>query len=249
VRAIVERVAGRQWRWRRIGAVIGVPLGATPLERRALVEAAEEAGLSRVTSLPEPVAGALGCGVDPMERRVHLVVDVGGGTAEIAAFCWGEVLAERSTRQAGDEMTAALRRHLRDAHDLVVDERAAEDLKIRASGDGDEVVAEGNDARTGRPRLVPLDVPEVLEVLRPVIRGVVTVLGSCLEELPPQATQDVLAGGVLLFGGASLVPGLRADLERALGFPVKHADRPLTCVAEGLAAAAGAAAVRESYAL
>ncbi|MCD2195206.1 rod shape-determining protein [Actinomycetospora endophytica] len=247
VRAVAERVAGRQWRWRRLGAVMGVPLGATPLERRALTEAAEEAGMSHVTLLPEPIAGALGCGLDPMERRVHLVVDVGGGTAEIAAFCWGEVLVARSTRQAGDEMTTAVRWHLREAHDLVVDERGAEDIKIRASVDGGEVVAGGSDARTGRPRLVPVSAEEIDEALRPVVRGVVTALTSCLEELPPQATQDVLAGGVLLLGGGSLVPGLRGDLEKALGFPVKHVDRPLTCVAEGLAAAVAAPAVRRSY--
>lgn len=247
VRAVAERVAGRHWPWRRLGAVIGVPLGATPLERRALTEAAEEAGMSHVTLLPEPVAGALGCGVDPMERRVHVVVDVGGGTAEIAAFCWGEVLAARSTRQAGDEMTTAVRWHLRTVHDLVVDEHGAEEVKIRASVEGSEVVAGGSDARTGRPRLVPLPTEEIDEALRPVVHGIVTALTSCLEELPPQATQDVLAAGVLLLGGASLVPGLRTDLEKALGFPVKHVDRPLTCVAEGLATAVGSAAVRDSY--
>ena len=98
-----------------VRAVIGVPVGSTALEHRALLEAAEEAGIRPVTALDESIAGAVGCGIDPLERRVHMVVDVGGGTAEAVAFCFGGVLAHRTSKLAGDEMTLAVARYLREA--------------------------------------------------------------------------------------------------------------------------------------
>ena len=235
LREVVRAVGVPLWqRSRRV--VIGVPTGATSLERRALLEAADEAGISRATALDEPIAGALGCGLDPLDHRVHMVVDAGGGTAEVTAFCFGGIVATRSTRVSGDEMTASVQRHLREHHQLVVDEGTAEALKIR-NGLDDEPgsVVQGRDAGSGRARLVTVEGAEIAEVLRPITGSIVSALAGCLDDLSPQALSDLLADGVLAFGGASLTPGFVDGVEQAFGLPVKRAENPLTCVAEGAA--------------
>jgi rod shape-determining protein MreB and related proteins len=239
LRAVLHKAGRRSWGI-PLRAVIGVPVGATALEHRALLEAAEEAGIRPVTALDESVAGAVGCGLDPLERRVHMVVDVGGGTAETAAFCFGGVLAHRTSKLAGDEMTAAVARHIREQHQLHIGEHEAEAIKIRSGSAVDgPLVVQGRDAATGRPRLVTVPAAEVIDAVRPVTDDIVRTLSGCLDDLAPQAIADVMAEGVLLFGGSSQVPGFAAELERSLGLPVKLAEEPLTCVAEGAARASG----------
>ncbi|MBO0850018.1 MAG: rod shape-determining protein [Pseudonocardia sp.] len=234
LRSVLRRLAPRPWGHARTRVAIGVPVGATPLERRALLEAADEAGIRRVCVLPEPIAGAVGCGIDPLERRAHLAVDVGGGTAEVTAFCFGGLLAHRSCRVAGDEMTLAVSHHLREHHQILVGELTAEQVKIQAStADQSSLVVQGRDAGSGRPRLATIGLEELSEVIRPVVESIIQTLAACLDELPPQAAGDILADGVVLFGGGSLAQGFGNNLEQAFGFPVKPADRPLTCVAEG----------------
>lgn len=237
LRAVLRR-AGR-WGWGLPHrAVIGVPVGSTALEHRALMEAAEESGIRPVTALDESIAGAVGCGVDPLERRVHMVVDVGGGTAEAVAFCFGGILAHRSSKLAGDEMTTSVARHVRDVHQLEVGELEAESLKVRASAEEDDpLVVQGRDTVTGRPRLATVKPAEVAEAVRPVTEEVLRTLTACLDDLAPQALSDVLADGVLAFGGSARTRGFPEDLERSLGLPVRLADRPMTCVAEGAARA------------
>jgi rod shape-determining protein MreB and related proteins len=247
--AILRLVARRPWERLRPRAVIGVPVGATALERRAVVEAAEEAGIGRVTLIPEPVAGAIGSAVDPLEPRAHLVVDVGGGTAEVTAFCFGGILAHRSSRVAGDEMTVALYQYLRQEHGVVVGELTAEDIKLRVSAEeGGSLVVEGRDAATGRPRLVTLPTEEVVEAIRPTSDGIIQALANCLEDLPPQTVSDIMSEGVLAFGGGAMLRGFPTLLEDAFGFRVRLVDHPLTCVAEGAAACLGRPEVLAAYA-
>lgn len=236
LRAVLER-AGRR-AWSPVRAVIGVPADSTSLETRAVLEAAEEAGIRPVTAIDDSVAGAIGCGIDPLERRVHMVVDVGGGTAEAVAFCYGGVLAQRTGKRAGDEMTVAVSRYLREQHQLHVGELEAERVKIfSAAEENGPLVVHGRDGASGRPRLATVQAAEVADAVRPVVGEVVRTLSACLDDLPPQALADVLAEGVLAFGGASLVAGFVPHLERELGLPVKLAEEPLTCVAEGAARA------------
>jgi rod shape-determining protein MreB and related proteins len=224
--------------WQRIRprAVIGVPAGATALERRALLEVADEAGIHRAELIPEPIAGAVGCGMDPMEPRAHMVVDIGGGTSEITAFCYGGVLSHRSSRIAGDEMTLALYRYLRSEHQVAVGELAAEALKCQVAGeDGLSAVVKGIDLATGRARLLTLEAGEVLDALRPTADAIISALAGAIDELPPQAADDVLTDGLTVFGGSSLLRDFDKLLEGSLGFPVRMAEHPLTCVAEGAA--------------
>jgi len=234
LREILQGIAPTWWQRRRLSVVIGIPAGATALERRALLEAAEEAGIGKAQLLPEPVCGAVGCGIDPLRPRTHLVVDVGGGTSEVAAFGSGGMLTYRSTPVAGDEMTLALYRYIRSEHQLVVGELMAEEVKIRASSEpGPTMVVEGRDAASARPRVINLSAEEVADAVAPVTAEIFTALAGCLEDLPPQSVSDVMAEGVVVVGGGSLVPGFGKRLEDAFGFPVLMAENPLTRVAEG----------------
>lgn len=234
--AMLSRVGGHAWQRVRPRAVIGVPVGATTLERRALLEAAEEAGLRKARLLPEPIAGAIGCGMDPLAPKAHMVVDVGGGTSEVTAFCYGGILAHRSCRVAGDELTLALFQYLREQHQLIVGELTAESVKCRVADElNGSLVTQGLDAATGRPRLVTLGVSEIMEALTPVVSTILDTLANCLEDLPPQAANDIMDEGVWTFGGGSLLRGFDKLLQDAFAFPVRLADRPLSCVAEGAA--------------
>lgn len=237
LRSVLSK-AGRRVRGVPVRAVLGVPVGSTALEHRALIEAAEEAGIRPARVLDEAIAGAVGCGVDPMERRVHLAVDVGGGTAEAAAFCFGGVLTHRTCKLAGDEMTQAVTRYVREQHQLHLGEQDAEDLKIRSGTEEDgPLVVHGRDAASGRPRLATVQAAEVADAVRSIVEEIVRTLAACLDDLAPQALADVLTGGVLVFGGAALVQGFGKELERGLGLPVTVADEPRTCVAVGAASA------------
>ncbi|SOC49647.1 rod shape-determining protein MreB [Blastococcus aggregatus] len=235
LRAVLARAGRRAWTPTR--AVIGVPADATSLEVRVLLEAAEEAGIRPVTALDDAVAGAVGCGLDPLERRVHLVIDVGGGSAAAVAFCYGGVLAQRTSKVGGVDMTGAVARYLREEHQLQVGELEAERVKTSPTAEGGPLVVHGRDGATGHPRLVTVQPAEVATAVRPVVDEIVRALGGCLDDLPPQALADVLAEGVLVFGGGALIQGLPQQLESALGLPVKLAEQPLTCVAEGAARA------------
>ncbi|MBA8963471.1 rod shape-determining protein MreB [Rhodococcus percolatus] len=238
VTAVIKRVSSARRYGLRPKGVISVPAGATPLERRALLEVGHEAGLRKVGLIPEPVAGALGCGINPMEPRAHLVVDIGGGTSEITAICFGGILSHRSCRLAGDELTNALYQYLRSEHKIVVGELTAERAKLGApeTDEGQSLVVEGRDAVTGRARFVTLETEEIVDALRPTTTGIVQTLTECLEDLPPQAIGDVMSEGLLVIGGGAMLRGLSQLLEEAFGFPVKTAERPLTCVAEGATA-------------
>lgn len=241
-RAFVTAVIKRATTTRRYGlrpkGVISVPAGATPLERRALLEVGHEAGLRKVGLVPQPVAGLLGCGINPLEPRAHLVVNIGGGTSEITAICFGGVISHRSCRLAGDELTNALYQYLREEHRIVVGELTAERAKMGAPdiAGGESIVVEGRDAATGRARLISLETEEIVEALRPITTEIVQTLTACLEDLPPQAIGDVMSEGVLAIGGGAMLRGLSQLLEDSFGFPVKTAERPLTCVAEGATA-------------
>jgi len=248
ITALMGRVSQQSWRRFRARAVIGVPVGATSLERRALLEVADEARIGRAVLIPEPVAAAVACGLDPLGPTTHMVVDIGGGTAEVTAFCYGGIVANRSCRVAGDEMTLALYQHLRQEHHIIVGEVTAEDLKIKAaSEEGPSLVVEGRDAGSGRPRLITVAVEEIVQATAPITAEIVQTLAGCLDDLGAQGVKDVMSEGVYLVGGGSLMRGFDKLVEKTFGFPVKLAERPLTCVAEGTAMCLTLPAVLKAY--
>lgn len=234
--AVVEATPLRAWQRLRVRAVIGVPGDVTPLEQRGLEEAADAAGLRGPRLLPESVAAVLGCGLEPLDPSTRLVIDVGGGTSEITALSHGGVIARRSCRTAGDEMTLAVQQYLRQEHQLIVGEAVAEQAKVTASaGDEPSFLVSGQDAGSGRPRMMTLDVDEVGEAVQPVLDTIVRTLTACLDDLPPSSLTDVLRDGALAVGGGSLLHGFGKRMEQALGVAVRPAEEPLTCVATGLA--------------
>lgn len=235
--AVLPAVLGHGLTRSRPRAVIAVPAGATALERRALLEAADEVALRRTRLVTEPIAAALGCGIDPLEPKAHMIVDIGGGTAEITAFCFGGILSHRSCRVAGDEMTMALYQYVRTEHQLVVGELTAERIKCRLSDETNySLIARGLDAASGRPRLATLSLDEVLDAVRPTVATIVATLAQSLEDLPPEAVNDIFEEGLWAAGGGTLLRGLGKLLEDVVGFSVRPAGNPLTCVAEGAAA-------------
>lgn len=250
VAAVLTKVAPRRRYGIRPTAVIAAPVSATPLERRALLEVGHEAGLRKVGLIPGPVAGALGCGIDPLEPRAHLVVDIGGGTSEVTTLCYGGILSHRSCRIAGDDLTSAILRYLRAEHKIVVGELTAERAKLGAPDTADErsLVVEGRDAATGRARLVTLETEEIMDAIRPTTTSIVQTLSTCLDDLPPRAISDVMSEGILAIGGGSMLRGVPQLLEEAFGLPVKTAERPLTCVAEGATACMAQRDVIAAYA-
>jgi rod shape-determining protein MreB and related proteins len=146
-------------------------------------------------------------------------------------------------------MTLAIRRYLREEHQLVVGEQRAEQVKIRAGVEASaSLTVQGRDAATGRPRVSTIPLDEIVKVVEPITESIIQTLAACLDDLPPETCEDVMADGVLLFGGGSLTLGFRDALERAFGFPVKMAGNPLTCVAEGAARALRSPGLIEAYA-
>src|SRR5689334_13961376 len=185
LRAVVRQIFPRPWQRARAQVVVGVPAGASLLEQRALLEAVEEAGISWAVAIEEPIAGALGCGINPLDRRVHMVVDVGGGTAEASAFCFGGVLASRSCRMGGGEMTQAVIRHVRQHHHLIPGEIAAEQMTIRSGAVSQdvEVMAHGRDSDSGRPRSISVIAGELQAAIGPVVDTLVRGLAGCVDDL------------------------------------------------------------------
>lgn len=238
VSAVIKRAAPARRSVMRPTGIIAIPAGATPLERRALLEVGHEAGLRKVALVPEPVAGALGCGINPLEPRTHLIVDIGGGTSEVTAICFGGVLSHRSCRMAGEDLTRAIHRYLRAKHEIIVGELTAERAKVGTTEttDGQTLVVEGRDAATGRARLLTLETDEIMDAVKPAMTGIAQTLAACLDDLPPRAISDIMAEGILAIGGGSILRGMSQLIEESFGLPVKTAERPLTCVAEGATA-------------
>ena len=248
--AIINMSAHHPWQRFRPRAVIGIPAGATGLERRALMEAAEESGIRRVDLLPEPIAGALGSGRDPLAPRAQMVVDIGGGTAEVTVFCYGGILASRSSRVAGDEMTEAVNQWLRQEQKIVVGELTAEQVKVQlhANGSGPApVMVAGRDMASDRPKQVTLDPSQLQDALKPTVDSILATLGSVVEDLPAQAVGDIMEDGILVFGGGSQLDGFPERIQQAFGFKVQVSERPMTCVAEGAAAALSRPRVLQAF--
>jgi rod shape-determining protein MreB and related proteins len=232
---IHQALRGRRARPR---VMICVPSGLTKLERRAVLEAAHEAGARRALLIEEPMAAAIGTGLPVGEADGHLIVDVGGGTTEVAVVALGGIVASRSIRVGGDALDEALAGLVRREYNFVIGAQTAEDLKIRVGSAHRGAVKEpaevrGRDVSTGMPRTVLLNPDDVLPVLEPALEQMVGAVVATLEETPPELAADVMSHGMMLAGGGALLPGLDERLRRDTGLVVHVADSPLTCVAVG----------------
>lgn len=241
LRQFIKR-AKRKMGFRRPRILIGVPAGATPVERRAVYETAIAAGARKVYLMEEPVAAAIGAGLPVDMPQGSMVVDMGGGTTDIAVLSLGGVVQARSLRVAGNAMDEAIIRYVRRKHQLLIGEANAERIKIEvgsamlSSGSADaEVHIRGRDLRQGRPKSAVLGPRDVAEALQGPMEELAEFIQRALEELPPEVSSDIIERGIYLTGGGALLRDLDKELERRLGVKFVIPPSPMHCVIKGTA--------------
>lgn len=228
--------------FRRPRILICVPAGATPVERRAVYETALSAGARRVYMIEEPVAASLGAGLPIGDPFGLMVVDIGGGTTDIAVLSLGGVVQARSLRCAGNAMDEAIIRYVRRQHHLLIGEGNAERIKIEAgtaslqSADrGTEIHIRGRDLRQGRPKSIVLGPRDIAQALSGPIEEIAEFVQRALEDLPPEIATDICDRGIYLTGGGALLDQLDKELERQVGVSFIVPDHPTHCVVKGTA--------------
>lgn len=235
IRAVHDRGLGLP----RPRVVVGIPSGVTEVEKRAVQDAALNAGARAAYLVEEPIAAAIGAGLPIMEASGCMIVDIGGGTTEVAVIALGGPVVTTSIRTAGDEMDQDIIAYARQVHNLLIGERTAEEIKIQAgsaySMDGSDctVLLRGRDLATGLPKSVEVSQIEVRDALSGSINAIVDAVRSTIEITPPELVSDLMAHGIALAGGGALLKGLDRRLAQETRFPVYVADEPLTCVVRG----------------
>ncbi|WP_217913299.1 rod shape-determining protein [Miltoncostaea marina] len=221
----------------QVDVVVCAPLGVTAVERRALEEAVRGAGAREAYVMEEPLAAAIGSGLPVAEPTGSMVVDIGGGTSEIAVVSLGGIVEAESVRIGGRHLDGAIQAHLQRRHKLAVGLTTAEELKVElgdATGGGDrQAEVRGRSLLTGLPRTVVVDAEEVAEAIAEPLDRIVAAIRSSLERTPPELAVDVMDQGVMLTGGGSLLAGLTDRLRAELHIPVHLAEQPLEAVARG----------------
>jgi rod shape-determining protein MreB len=218
--------------------LIGIPYGVTEVERRAVEEAALNAGAREVYLIEEPVAAAIGARLPIQEATGSLIVDIGGGTTEVAVISLGAIVASRSLRVAGDELNNDIINYVRDTFKLLLGERTAEEIKISAGSalplkNSIKVQLRGRDLITGLPKIIETDDEHVRRALHRSISTIVDAVRSTIEETPPELVADIMERGIVLAGGGALLRGLNSIIATATGTVVHITDDPLTAVARG----------------
>lgn len=215
-----------------------IPSGATEVEKKAVEDAAYEAGAREVSIIEEPVAAAIGSGIDIAKACGNMIVDIGGGTADIAVISLGGTVVSSSVKTAGDDFDEAIVRYMRKKHNLLIGERTAEDIKIKigCAYKRPELVTmevRGRNLVTGLPKTIMITSDEMLEALREPAMQIVDAVHSVLERTPPELAADVYDRGIVMTGGGSLLNGLDALIEEKTGISTVIAEDPLTAVAVG----------------
>ena len=229
----------RAWVLDRPRVVVGVPSGITQVEKRAVRDAALQAGARDVYLIEEPTAAAIGAGLPIHEPGGHLVVDIGGGTTEVAVISMSGTVYCNSVRIAGDEMDEAIIQHIRKHYRLLVGERRAEEIKIALGSAHPEALerssieVKGRDLVDGVPKTLVITDEEIREALREPVMTIVETVRTCLERTPPELAADIVETGVVLTGGGALLRGLDRLLQNLTQLPVRVAEDPLTCAVRG----------------
>ncbi len=218
--------------------VIGIPSGVTEVEKRAAKDAALSAGAREAYTIEEPMAAAIGAGLPINEPIGSMIVDIGGGTTEVAVISLGGIVVNHSLRVAGDEIDESIVQYARRDHNLVIGERTAENAKMAAGSaypleEEVRVTLRGRDLLTGLPKSVEISSVELREAISQPINTIIEVVKTAIEETPPELVADIMEHGVTLAGGGALLLGLDRRLQAELRMPVFRAEDPLTCVARG----------------
>ncbi|GAA0366953.1 rod shape-determining protein [Microbispora corallina] len=220
--------------------VVAVPSGTTSVEQRAVREAAYEAGARRVHIIEEPMAAAIGAGLNVGDTTGNMVVDIGGGTTEVAIVSLGGVVVAKSVRVGGDELDEAIVNYVKKEHALLLGERTAEHIKItlgsaRPGGadDATSVPIRGRDLVTGLPKTAAISRAEVREAIEDQVQTIVDAVQTTLDQCPAELAGDLIDNGIVLTGGGALLDGLAARLGEAVGMPIHLVDQPLKSVVLG----------------
>ena len=220
--------------------IVGIPSGVTEVERRAVRAAAMEAGAREAILVEEPMAAAIGAGLPIDEPRGQMIIDIGGGTAEIAVLSLGGIVLNKSLRIAGDELTEAIILFARMKHGLLLGDASAEEVKIgigsavpTGSKTPLQIVVRGREISSGLPMSTKFSEAEVREALAPTLQQIIRAIKDVLEETPPELVSDILQHGITMAGGGSLIRGIDKLISEATSMPVWVADDPLTAVARG----------------
>ncbi|MCX7929227.1 MAG: rod shape-determining protein [Chlorobi bacterium] len=236
LRAFIRKVSQSWQPVRRV--VICVPSGITEVEKRAVRDSAEHAGAKEVYLIAEPMAAAIGVGLDVHEPIGNMIVDIGGGTTEIAVIALSGIVSDESIRVAGDEMTDAIVQYFKRKHNILIGERTAEIIKHEVGSAypiEEDVIIEvkGRDLLEGIPRMIEVSSADIREALEGTVQLIIDAIMNLLERTPPELSADIFDRGIILTGGGALLKGLDERIARETRLPVHVADDPLTAVARG----------------
>jgi rod shape-determining protein MreB len=217
--------------------IIAVPTGSTPVERKAIQDSALAAGARKVNLIEEPIAAAIGAGLPISDATGSMVVDIGGGTTEIAILSLGGVVYANSLRVAGDAMDAGIITYMKKQFNLLVGEASAEKIKKEIgsaiSTSGNTYLMKGRDIRSGTPKEIALKEEDTVEALKPILIQIVAGIKDALEKTPPELSADLVDMGLVLTGGGALLKNIDKLITKETGLPVVIAEDPLSCVATG----------------
>ncbi len=233
----IQKALGKKT-FRKPRIAVWVPSGVTEVERKAVEDATYQAGAREVAIIEEPIAAAIGAGIDIGKPCGNMIVDIGGGTSDIAVISLGGTVVSESIKIAGDDFDEALIRYMRKKHNLMIGERTAEDIKIKIGSafkraEVDYMDVRGRNLVTGLPNTVKVSSEETEEALRETTSQIVEAIHSVLEKTPPELAADIADRGIVLTGGGSMLRGLEDLIESRTGINTMTAEEPMTCVAIG----------------
>ncbi len=234
---LIARVCGRR-RAFKPRVLVCVPSGATSVERRAVLQAARAAGAGEAYTIEEPMAAAIGAGLPISTPGGNMVVDIGGGTTDVAVISLSGIVLSKSLRIGGNKMDEVIVRHIKTAYNLMIGDRTAEEIKIKIGSafpleTEARMQVRGRDLVAGLPKTIEVTSPEVREALAEPVTAIVERVKSVLERTPPELSSDIIERGITLTGGGALLRGFDKLLALATNIPVRIADDPLSCVAIG----------------
>lgn len=233
----IRRISKKRLNYRP-RVLVSIPSGVTEVERRAVEEAAREAGAREAYLIDEPMAASIGAGLPISEPTGCMIVDIGGGTTEVAIISLGGVVTSRSIRIAGNKIDESIMFHIKKKYNLMIGERTAETIKIEIgttySGENDrQIQIRGRDLVTGLPKTLTLHSQEVMEAINDNLSDILEAIRYTLERTPPELAADIMDRGIMLTGGGALLKGLDRLIAKETGMPVTISENPLDCVAIG----------------